>query len=84
MGVKSVASPAGEDKPTGVDAPVMVAVGIGTVGTVQREAFTRLQVHHPQVAFLVPDGEVPVIHEGKHQILAVVGRTWPRQADDGT
>ena len=62
------------------DAPIVVAVSIFAVGCFQWEGCSGFEVHQPQVTLLVPNGEIAIIHQIEHEVLAVVGRTWPCQA----
>ena len=58
----------------------MVTIRLRTVDLLQFTGLTRLQVEQPLLTLFMPDGEITIVHQGKEDILAVVGRPRPRQA----
>ena len=69
-----------EDNPMRVHVPIVITVGLIAIDFLHLSGFSCLQVQKPLVAFVMPDGEIPVVHQREHDILAVVAWTRPGEA----
>ena len=78
--VESVHPAAAEDKPPAVAAPRVVALDIRAVYLVHRAIFSRLRREEEEVGVFVPDAEVAVRADRKHQMLSVRGDAGERCA----
>ena len=80
VGEHSVLTFRREHKPVRVLRPVVIAVGIIAIRFRQRTAFTRFQVHHPQVGICVKYGEIATAADTVHQPAPVIGGAYQRIA----
>ena len=73
LGVHTVFPFGGEDKPSAVPAPVMIALALIAVHLFHLPALACLQIHQPQVGIVLAHGEVAATADTVHQPATVVG-----------
>ena len=63
----------------GIQVPVVIAVSLRAVDLLQFTSLPSIQIQKPLVAFLMPDGEIAIIHQREEHILPIIAGAWPCQ-----
>ena len=60
----------------GIPTPVVPAICIPAIGSRHWSSLPRLQIQQPVIRFLMPDRETAIITHRKHDVPAIIRRTW--------